>query len=253
MIAAENVQRKKAILLVVAVEEAAQLMAVDRVIGGVEVQHDPIRRHGVGLEEQRDEEVFDGSCATDDLLVPAILVGPDRGQFQAVERTLTCQGLTFVTLPEPVLAGGIFLSHDGRQQGIVPQVIVVVEVLVAQGQSINSLGYEMFEGVLDELWVSMIGEASSELSHDSRQFLGLAKQQAAPVGRDVAAIKRGKDFAGTQDREIQITGVGRGEVRDQPLLLRFAAMTVRVSAAVVGLPCSDSLLYTLSSSDCLSY
>ena len=60
MITTKDVQRKEAILLVIAVEEAAQLIAVDRVVGGVEVQHDLLRRHGVGLEEQVDEESFDG-------------------------------------------------------------------------------------------------------------------------------------------------------------------------------------------------
>ena len=42
VIAAEDVQRKIAVVLVVAVEEAAELMAVDRVVGGVEVEHDPL-------------------------------------------------------------------------------------------------------------------------------------------------------------------------------------------------------------------
>ena len=85
MITAENVQWKKAILLVMAVEEAAELIAVDRVVGCVEVQHDLLRWHGVGLKEQLDEEPFDSSCAADDLLVPAILVGPDGGQFEPIE------------------------------------------------------------------------------------------------------------------------------------------------------------------------
>ena len=73
-------------------------MAMDWIIGGVEVQDNPVRRHGVGLEEQRTEEIFDSSDVAGDLLIPAILIGPDRGQFQAVEGTLARQGLSFVTL-----------------------------------------------------------------------------------------------------------------------------------------------------------
>ena len=80
MITAENIQWKEAILLVMAVEKAAELIAVDRVVGGVEIQHDPLRWHGVGLEEQLDEQFFDGTCAAANLLVPAILVGPDGSQ-----------------------------------------------------------------------------------------------------------------------------------------------------------------------------
>lgn len=124
-----------------------------------------------------------------------------------------------------------------------PQVIVVVEVFVAQGQGIDSLGYEMFKGVLDELGVTMIGKASGELPNDTGEFLGLAEQQAAAVGRDVAAIKRGEDLAGAEEREIQITRVGRGKI-DQPLL-RMLSLTVRVSA-----PLSGCLAVTLCSTLC---
>src|SRR5512135_3941577 len=100
MIAAENVQRKEAIVLVVAVKEPAQLMAVDGVVGGVEIQDDLIQRQGMGLEEQLDEEVLYGSRATDHLFVPAILVGPDRGKFQTVESALAGQGLALVALAD---------------------------------------------------------------------------------------------------------------------------------------------------------
>src|SRR6516164_1208042 len=120
MVAAENVQRKEAILLVITVEEAARLIAVDRVVGGVEVQDDLLRRHGVGLEEQVDEESLDGASAARDLLVPALLVGPDGGQLEPVEGALAGQGFTLVAFPKPVLAGGVSLAHDGRQEGIEP-------------------------------------------------------------------------------------------------------------------------------------
>jgi hypothetical protein len=36
------------------VEEAAQLIAVDRVVGGVEVQHDLLRRHGLDVIRNND-------------------------------------------------------------------------------------------------------------------------------------------------------------------------------------------------------
>ena len=83
MITAENVQWKKAILLVMAVEEAAELIAVDRVVGCVEVQHDLLRWHGVGLKEQLDEEPFDSSCAADDLSCTGYPRRPRRGSVRA--------------------------------------------------------------------------------------------------------------------------------------------------------------------------
>src|SRR5262245_9858167 len=79
---------------------------------------------------------------------------------------------------------------------------MVVEVLVAQRQSVDPLRDEMLKRVLDELGVTMIGEALSELSDDRGELLGLAEQQATAVGGDVAAIER------AEDREIQAGRVG---------------------------------------------
>lgn len=101
MIATENVQREEAIVFVIPVKEAAQLMAVDRVVSSVEVEDNPVRRHGVGLKKQLDEEVFDGSCITSDLLVPAILVSPDGGQLESIQGTFARQGHALITLAEP--------------------------------------------------------------------------------------------------------------------------------------------------------
>jgi hypothetical protein len=52
MLAAEDVQRQIAVTSVVAVEERALLVAVQRIIGGIEIQSDPPRQLVVGLEEQ---------------------------------------------------------------------------------------------------------------------------------------------------------------------------------------------------------
>src|SRR5512144_2757618 len=107
MIATENVQGKEAIVLIVAVKEAAQLMAVDRVIGGIEVEHDPLRRLRVGLEEEVHPQVLHGVRVTSDLLVATLLVGTDRGQFEPVEGALAGQGFAPVTPSNAGLAGGI--------------------------------------------------------------------------------------------------------------------------------------------------
>ena len=116
VVAAEDVQRQVAVALVVAVEEAAELVAVDRVVGGVEVEHDPLGRPGVGLEEEGHEEAFDVAGAAGDLLVAAVRVGADGGQFEAVEGALAGQRLAPIAPPSPGLAGGVVLADDGGQQ-----------------------------------------------------------------------------------------------------------------------------------------
>ncbi|AGA25936.1 hypothetical protein Sinac_1557 [Singulisphaera acidiphila DSM 18658] len=115
VVAAEDVEREIAVSLVVAVEKAAKLAAMDRVVGGVEVQNDPLGGSAVGLKKEGNEEPFDLMGLTGDLLVTALSVGPDRGQFQAVEGTLASQRLAAIAEPWPVLAGGIGLADDGGQ------------------------------------------------------------------------------------------------------------------------------------------
>ena len=85
--------------IIVTVEEAAELVAVDRIVGGVEVEHDPVGRSAVGLEEEGHEEAFDIVGAAGDLLVPAVGVGSGGGQFEAVERALAGQRLAPVAVP----------------------------------------------------------------------------------------------------------------------------------------------------------
>ena len=48
MSATEDVERQIAVTVVVAVKEAAFLMAVQRIVGRVEIEHDLARRHGMG-------------------------------------------------------------------------------------------------------------------------------------------------------------------------------------------------------------
>jgi hypothetical protein len=58
--------------------------------------------------------------------------------------------------------------------------------------------------MLDEVRVAMIGEAGGELTEDAGEFLGLAEQQGAAVGGDVAAIEVSEDLTGTDHRKIEV-------------------------------------------------
>src|SRR5262249_28078144 len=96
------------------------------------------------------------------------------------------------------------LADHGCQQGVVPQIIMVVEILVTQSQGVNSLRDEVLKGVLDELRVTMIGEARGELLDDPGEHLGLTEQQAAAVGGNGTAVESGDNLAKAKSREIQV-------------------------------------------------
>ena len=67
--AAEDVERQVAIAVVVAMEEPTFLLAVDRVVGGVEVEHDLLRRSLVAIEEDVHEQCFQARRIVIDLVI----------------------------------------------------------------------------------------------------------------------------------------------------------------------------------------
>ena len=107
-------------------------------------------------------------------------------------------------LPLPGLAGGIGLPDDGGEQRVAAEVVVVVEVLVSQGQGVDPLGDEFLDGVFDEVGIAVVGEAGGELSDDAGESLGLAEQQRAAVGGDVAAVEVGEDLAGAEHGKVEV-------------------------------------------------
>ena len=89
---------------------------------------------------------------------------------------------------------------------------MVVEVLVAQRQGVDPLCDEVFQGVLDQLGVAVVGEAGGELAEDAGGLLDLSEQQGAAVGGDVAAVEGSEDLTGAEGREVKVDGLRRGEV-----------------------------------------
>ena len=75
--------------------------------------------------------------------------GSRRRQFQAVQRALA--GQRFFQFA---------LAGQHRQQRIVAQLLVIVEIFVAQRQPVDALRQHLGHGVLDQCRVAPIGEAS---------------------------------------------------------------------------------------------
>ena len=78
MVAAEDVQRQEAVTVVITVEEVAQLMTMNRIVGGVEIQHDPLGRSLVLGQKGIHEELMDRLQMGGNLLVPMLRVSTDR-------------------------------------------------------------------------------------------------------------------------------------------------------------------------------
>jgi len=118
--AAEDVERGEAVAVVVAVEEAAFLVAVDGIAGGVEVEREAFGRSVEGGDELADEGggESDRGRAVDAALQPA------QRRRRGERRRVVGSG---------VVGGGL-------RERIVAEVLVVVEVFVAAGDAEDPLG-----------------------------------------------------------------------------------------------------------------
>jgi hypothetical protein len=145
-------------MVIVPVEEAALLPAVDRVVGGVEVEDRVRRRLGMGGDELVDEGAAD---AGQGLAVDAVLQaakGRRRGE------------------------GRLRLGdHPGGhlQRGVGPQVLMIVEVLVSQGEGDDPLGEHGLLIVDEEGGVTRVGDRGVEGVEEAEAIGGLTQEQGA--------------------------------------------------------------------------
>jgi hypothetical protein len=101
-------------------------------------------------------------------------------------------------MKESVAAQWIFFSAGGRQQRIAAQLLVVVDVFIAQGLTVNPLGQQLRHRVFDLDLIAVIAKAAGQPSCESERKIDLAQEQAAAVGREGAAGKIGNDFSATK-------------------------------------------------------
>jgi len=189
VIAAEDVERQIAVVPVVAVEESPFLLAVHRIVGRIQVQDDLGRRHGVSLYKKLDPEPVHRLLIECDLLVAFLFLDHGLGQLQTVQRALARQGFAPIPLARTGLARRIGLLGQHRQQRIGAQLVVVVQVFVAQRQPINPLRHQFSNRVLHLLWDPMVSKAGREALDDPRPLLHLAQQQPARVRGHRSPVK----------------------------------------------------------------
>jgi len=165
-----DTRRQVAVLFVVAVKEAALLLAVQRVVRGVQIQHDPLGRPSVCLEKELHEQRFDLCLVGDDLLIACLAVRIRQRQLQPVERALAGQRLAAIFRRAAILPRQIPFADQGRQERVVTQLVMIVQILVAQCHAVDSLRYEFLGCMLNQPRRTMVCKAGGELPQDARSF-----------------------------------------------------------------------------------
>ena len=154
---------------VVAVKEATLLIPVYQIVGRIQIQNDLPRCPPMGLEEHVHHQPIYRRFVPADLLGRVLCRTLGR-QFQSVQRALARQGLTSISSLFPCPALRIGLTHHHRQHRIRSELIVVVQIFIAQTQSVHPLRHQLFDPVFHKSRVPTIPETFGKLFQDPGPF-----------------------------------------------------------------------------------
>ena len=149
------------------VEEPLRLMAVERDVGRIQIEHDLIWSGTVRLDVEVPEQTVDGLGRVADLVV-----APGAAhQFQPVQRALA--GQRFLQLAP---------AAQQPEQRIGAQLFVVVQVFVTQRQPVDALRQHLPNRVLHLLLVAPVAETIGQTDQQVDAAIGFTQQQCSAVG-----------------------------------------------------------------------
>src|SRR6185312_6130152 len=169
-------------MIIISVKEAVLLLAVDAIVGGVEVEDQVCRWRRVGSDALVDEDL---SELEQGLSLNAILQPAQGGR--------RCEG--------QLRLGWFPGSHLENRIGA--EGLVVIEILVPQGNRGGSLGDHGALVMDDEAWVSGVGNGGVECVKEADLVGGIAEQQGTGVGSEQAAPEIGDDGLGAEARKVE--------------------------------------------------
>jgi hypothetical protein len=181
--AAEDVERQIAVTVIIAMEEAALLMPVQRV---VQLEDDLLRRLRMRLDEQVDEKPLDRLRVMPDLMIagrPRRWRGlqPVQGALDAARPLRAAGQGRAVRSPRRQLP---------RQDRIVSELVVIVQVFVPQRQPEHPLTHQRLDPVLKMLGRAVVPETAGEARHQTERPVGRTEQQRTRIRGDHPAIER---------------------------------------------------------------
>jgi hypothetical protein len=179
MRAAEDVQRQIAVAVIIAVKEAALLMSVQGVVGGIEIENDLRWRVLVRFHEQIDKQGFDLGPIPGD---PVVALQLRSAQLQPVERRFAGQRRT-------IIAAGRQFARQHRHRRVVAQLVVVIQIFVAQRNPEHALSDQRPDLMLDQLHCPAIGETLGKPLDQSNRPVRRPQQQGTRIRGHPAAVK----------------------------------------------------------------
>jgi hypothetical protein len=191
----KGVERQIAIAVVIGAEVPPLLLAVQQVPHRIQINHDFRRVLGQTAHSHLQQTRRDL-----DRIVPQLVATrvPVVGQLQTVERGGPGQRQPPMTRIAPVLAQRIHFVAGGRQERIVPQLRMIIDICVPQRLGIDTLRQQLGQGVIHKHLLALIPKALRQSISQTQVVIHLAQQQHAAIAGERAAGKIGHDLARTQ-------------------------------------------------------
>ena len=151
------------------------------VVRRVEIEDDLFRRLLVRFEKDVDQQALDRRRVVRDLTVPR------RGlarQFQTVQRG-------FAGDRSAIRAPRFELAGQHRHHRIVAQVVVVVEILIAEREAEHALANQRGHSMLNKPGIAHVAKAAGQATNEIDRLVGRPQEQPARVRRHRPAVEFG--------------------------------------------------------------
>ena len=152
-------------------EEPPFLIPVQRIVGGVEIKDDLLRHPIVRLQEQLDRQRLDRRRVIADLVIARRF---QPAQLQPVQRRLARHR-------RAVLPPRRKLARQHRHHRIVPQIVVIVEVLISKRDRKHPLTHQRRNLVLDQLRATPVAKARRKATNQINGPIRRAQKQGSRI------------------------------------------------------------------------
>src|SRR5260370_37307853 len=187
-----------------AVKETSFLMTVQRIVTGIQIDDDLLAMLGQTAHPHPQKGVLDRLMVGADFMTTCIFIVTE---FQPVESRSAGQRLTLILRSTLSSQRILFPDRYGKER-IEPQKIMIIEILIACGQSQQTLGHQFADGVFDQKRVTEIAKAPGQGPRETQALINLAQQEHAAIAAEVSRGEVGNHLTRTQAIKEQGLEVG---------------------------------------------
>jgi hypothetical protein len=105
------------------------------------------------------------------------------------------QGLAGIARLHAILTEGIAFATKHGVQRITSQVVVIVEVFVAQHQAVKALAEQFLHAMFDLPRIAVVDETGGQIPQDPAMAFPFAQEDATPVAREVTTPEIHRHFS----------------------------------------------------------